>query len=693
MGFSFQNHLRQIEKKEEQLSFCFPMSSKDKTNNGVNLTCLDNNCYGTINDFEPNTFSQLNFECSKKGCRMQNKCYFEEICENCFNITLICFNGHCIGGPYAKNQENNNDNYDYNFNFTNDLLLINESDINNNDNDNNNSNFYNNDESDTLPFNKTTIINCLDDLCLCKINELLDIDEKGDDSRVLCQNKVCKFLTEEKGAPNSEPQKDKNKKFILYLSLCILGFWIICIFLNFLLIFTCGNADSSNCKCSCYLFYVIFFSIVFAPFFIIYVFICLCCKIKWNFGKFNSIDPNLYPPYKVNIRQPSEMDKLTDFGKDIIKEPKQGQEESDAIKKYTKIELDDNNTLNFENILINLEESKINFINIDGASCYQSSTLQGFVHLIYPKAIRKLNEEKIKKGESRINSLDELKNNIIFNDMVIDILKEINIKENERKQNLNNSNFSSNEIKNNTKNFEANKIFDKFPPENGRSQGLLNEYDCNKLHERLIYGGKINDSNFSNNDSVSDEKDTSAKIININKKTIISEILKIKIENDDNTYGNLVLKFNETDIKDSCLNIIKLIKNCPQLKNTSNSLNHKKITEISDIIYIIIDRVENSEGITKKFVIDEKLYFDKSSQNFKENCTFNYSLYELQFIIYHSSNSLSSGHYFAYQKIKGDWYYFNDTNSDYAKKQNPPLSDTNEGSDFPVIMYFALIKK
>lgn len=320
-----------------------------------------------------------------------------------------------------------------------------------------------------------------------------------------------------------------------------------------------------------------------------------------------------------------------------------------------------------DKILINLMESKINFINIEGANCYQSSTFQGFVHLIYPKAIQKLNEKKINIGESINQNLDEFKNNTKFNDMIIDILKEINNLENERKNNSNNK----------TKSFLANKIFKEFPPEKGRHQGLLNEYDCNKLHDLLI-----------NSDS---SIDTSDKIIiKINKRTPISDILKFKIENE--YYGNLVLKLNENDIKDNSLNFFKLIKNCKQLKNDSNCSNHKKITEISDIIYIFIDRVENSKGISKKFVIPEKLYYDKSSQNLIEDCSKNYLLYEIQFIIYHSSCSLSSGHYFAYSKINGDWYYFNDLNSNYATKNNPDLNDTNEHSNFPIIMYFVLKK-
>ena len=335
-----------------------------------------------------------------------------------------------------------------------------------------------------------------------------------------------------------------------------------------------------------------------------------------------------------------------------------------------------------ENIIINLEESKINFKNIGGSSCYQSSTFIGFIHLLYPKAIRKLNEETSKKGKLMIKCLDELKNNILFNDMIIDILKEINNKENERKYNSNN----------NDKNYEANEMIKKFPPENGIHQGLLNEYDCNKLHERAIYCAKSTNSEFSKNDIVSNLKETYAKKIEIKNRTIISDVLKLKIENDFKTYANLVLKINENDLKDNNLNIFKLIKNCPQLNNGLNNPSHKKITEISDIIYIIIERVEKYKVISKKFVLGEKLYFDKSSKNFKEYYSNNCLLYELQFVIYHSLCNKSCGHFFAYQKIKGEWYYFDDLDFGYAEKRNPPINDTDESSNFPVIVYYVLNK-
>ena len=51
----------------------------------------------------------------------------------------------------------------------------------------------------------------------------------------------------------------------------------------------------------------------------------------------------------------------------------------------------------FYEIIKNLEESKINFQNIIGSSCYLSSTLQGFVHFIFPTAIKNYNKNSTKK--------------------------------------------------------------------------------------------------------------------------------------------------------------------------------------------------------------------------------------------------------------------------------------------------------
>ena len=140
--------------------------------------------------------------------------------------------------------------------------------------------------------------------------------------------------------------------------------------------------------------------------------------------------------------------------------------------------------------------------------------------------------------------------------------------------------------------FKADKLFDKYPPEQGINQGLLNEYDCNKLHELLINDALSSDSSSSssNNNLSNNTKDNSTKIFLIKKRTIISDILRIKIEGNIYPHGNLVLNFSEDDLNDNNLSIFKLLKNCPQLKKDSYS--HKEITDISNIIYIFIDRVK-----------------------------------------------------------------------------------------------------
>lgn len=45
-------------------------------------------------------------------------------------------------------------------------------------------------------------------------------------------------------------------------------------------------------------------------------------------------------------------------------------------------------------LIKDLEESKINFINIAGHSCYQSAYLQGFIHLVIPIAVKNLGNKK-----------------------------------------------------------------------------------------------------------------------------------------------------------------------------------------------------------------------------------------------------------------------------------------------------------
>jgi len=63
-----------------------------------------------------------------------------------------------------------------------------------------------------------------------------------------------------------------------------------------------------------------------------------------------------------------------------------------------------------EKLIKDLEECEINFINIAGQSCYQSATLQGFVHIIFPMAIKYINNKRQIKGYEKVENLDELKN-------------------------------------------------------------------------------------------------------------------------------------------------------------------------------------------------------------------------------------------------------------------------------------------
>ena len=69
-----------------------------------------------------------------------------------------------------------------------------------------------------------------------------------------------------------------------------------------------------------------------------------------------------------------------------------------------------------EKLIKDLEESEINFKNY---------RYQGFIHVIFTLAIKNLNKEREKKDQQKVKSLDELKNGNIFNDTVIDTIKEI----------------------------------------------------------------------------------------------------------------------------------------------------------------------------------------------------------------------------------------------------------------------------
>ena len=310
--------------------------------------------------------------------------------------------------------------------------------------------------------------------------------------------------------------------------------------------------------------------------------------------------------------------------------------------------------------------------------------MQGFVHILFPLAIKYVNDHRQKKGYRKVENLDELKNNSIFNNTVIDTIKGlIDI------QKCGNGGID----KNGNKRFRAQKLFEIATPILlGGPQDINNIRDMDSLHEKETEESKEAEEAFNNFISQLGGKRVKCnppkksliyklftgsdlvKTIEIKKKTIISEIIKFKIEEYDKYYGNIVLQFTEDNIKDENLDICKLIENCP-------SLNNKKIVETSDVLFMITDRILTNDTIKKNFILYEKLYLKNINEWF-----------ELKFVIYHSFYTQNSGHYIAYSKFRGEWYYFNDCSNDYAVKQIPPLYDNKDINYYPVSFYYVKIK-
>ena len=349
-----------------------------------------------------------------------------------------------------------------------------------------------------------------------------------------------------------------------------------------------------------------------------------------------------------------------------------------------------------EKLIKDLEESEINFENYKGLSCYQSATLQGFIHVIFPLAIKNLNKEREKNGQEKLNSLDELKNYDIFNDTVIDTIKEILFI-----QGCGNGGIN----KHGQKTYQASKLFEVAPPIllGGGGQGPDNIRDIYNNHKDIIHKSKeielqkdVNDfwKNFPNppkkrfNSIESTFLTGEIKPIEISKKTIVSEIIKFKVEGNNKYYGNLVLKFNENDLKDDNLDICKLIRNCPQIK--INNYLSRKIIETSDMIFMITDRIEFEETIKKQFKLYETIYLDnyKGYFYYSNYPNFQSTLFELKFVIFHRFSTEYSGHYKAYCKIKGKWYLFDDCSYDYAICEDPPLINNTNPKFYPVAFYY-----
>ena len=167
--------------------------------------------------------------------------------------------------------------------------------------------------------------------------------------------------------------------------------------------------------------------------------------------------------------------------------------------------------------------------------------------------------------------------------------------------------------------------------------------------------------------------------------------MKIKIE--DKYFLNIVVQLDENienDLNDQNLDIIKLINNCKQIKKLNNE--KRRINKLSDIIYIIIDRIK-LEYIEKtfkiysiRFRIYEKIYYNNKLGSLSEIRTRDTISYELKFIIGHKLFSKNSGHYIAYLKIQNEWYIFNDLDSKNAFKIGNPAEIFSEF--YPVCFFY-----
>ena len=342
------SHIFLRKTEEEPLYICFPLDSSGENNNeeGINIICSGNTCHGTINngnDEKDNTLKNETLICNSKACiiKPQNDddCSIQiSNCSNCSELILFCFNGYCVGGPSNNDGKNNTNGTSTSGSGTSGSSTSGSSTSGTSTSGNSNP------SSDET----VTVISCLGDFC--QKNKFDDIDENDEDSGIVCENGKCTFSTGGKKETPKEDEKDDkdNDNFKIYLAIGIVGFYIICIFFNFILIFSCGNINFKNCECTCYMFYMLFFAIIFAPFFIIYILICFCCNIRWYERKYiskmntsnssNSKETNKNDVNIVNynnIRSPSEI--IT------LKEPKKEnnseyEEEKEKDKKHIYIQ-------------------------------------------------------------------------------------------------------------------------------------------------------------------------------------------------------------------------------------------------------------------------------------------------------------------------------------------------------------------
>ena len=253
-----------------------------------------------------------------------------------------------------------------------------------------------------------------------------------------------------------------------------------------------------------------------------------------------------------------------------------------------------------DKLIKTLAESEINFENIDYESCAESSFLQSLVHIIFPEAIKNLNKEREKKFKPKVKDLDELKNNNPLNNIIIDTLKEIIYI-----QGCGNGGLG----KDGKKTYIA-MNYHKLRG-GGSGQPLSKENDINNdlqatVAQAAISGAFAALKGFSNPPKKL-MKGELMKIHKIFNNTIISDIVKIKIEGDLNFVSNLVLKIKDKNLIQSYTNIYNLLDDCPQL---NNGYSKKKITHLSQVIFMIVDRISTGNDIRDNFDVNETIYFD-----------------------------------------------------------------------------------
>lgn len=348
-----------------------------------------------------------------------------------------------------------------------------------------------------------------------------------------------------------------------------------------------------------------------------------------------------------------------------------------------------------EVIINDLENSEANMNNL-GNTCYISTYLQGIFKIILPKTLEKLNKERKLKGEKPIENPEDLKNfgleNKFYNDIIDTAIEVISI------QRFGNGGVDKNGNKkvsptNTCQTEKQNSKEDIY-----LHQGLACEIKINEaLYKFAMQAKKKNEKNKeeldgllskinppkkkSQNSSIQNKE--LIKIFEITKPTIVSEVMKIKIDN--KFYLNIVLNFDENTIDDENLNLITLLENCQQLKK--DIFTKKRIQETSEIIYMIVDRISSGEEIHKNFLLLENIYLDKNIGFFTEKPSSNSILYELKFIIYHINFRPNHGHYIAYSKFRGEWHCFNDLDGGYAEKKDPPLINFIKGT-YPVCFFY-----